>query len=220
MRRILLIAALCLSGCMLPYAAPSVNYVPPFDLECPAGEVRVFRVNITRERSDADVEELCELKEVGAEGINKTPGQTSLGYTNGVYVTGKHGKVHNASTSHTLAVRLYRPGYETVELNSWDPPGKIIWKEAMTAAVQEMALDDLFDLGEKKTTPDEKAAMVHRTLQPGTKSSAHRTALRFGAGEYARLAAQVTGKEPSQRALRDRLVDKARRLEQLADTKH
>ena len=70
MRRILLITALCLPGCMLPYATPSVSYVPPFDLEWPAGEVHVFRVNITSERTDAiyEQDERCELKEIGADG--------------------------------------------------------------------------------------------------------------------------------------------------------
>jgi hypothetical protein len=217
MRRALLITALFLPGCLLPYAAPSVSYVPPFDLECPAGEVRVFRVNITRERADIGQNELCELKEVGADGINKTPGQTGVSVNRGIYVFSP-ALSYPVSTSHTIAVRLYRPGFEAVELNSWDPPGKIIWKPAMTAAVQEMALDDLFDL-DKKPAVGEGAVMVHRTLQPGTTSTAHRTALRFGAGEYARLAAQVTGKDASQQALRDRLVDKARRLEQLADAK-
>jgi hypothetical protein len=215
MRRIILLAAVCLPGCMLPYAVPSVSYVPPFDLECPAGEVHVFRVNITHEHfsraSDRD-NELCELREVGADGIKKTPGQTSVACTHGVGVGG----LGSVTTSHTIAVRLYRPGYETVELNSWDPPGKAIWKPALTAAVQEMALDELFDLGDKKAVDGEVPA-VPRALQPGSKSSAHRDALRFGTAEYAHLAGQVTGKDESQRKLRDRLVEKARRLEQLAD---
>lgn len=213
MRRLLLAAALCLPGC-LQYVVPTVSYVPPYDLECPAGEVHVFRVNVARERYDRACNldnDLCELAEVGPEGINKTPGQTKLGCTHGVSVW----SLGSATTSHTIAVRIYRPGYETVEINSWDPPGKLIWKPALTAAVQEMALDDLFDLGDKK--PAEGTAMVHRELQPGSKSPAHREALRFGAAEYAHLAGQVTGKDASQRELRDRLVEKARKLEKLAD---
>lgn len=215
MRRIVLAVIVFLPGCFLPYAAPSLSYVPPFDLECPAGEVHAFRVNITRTTKNHAQSETIALKEIGVDGMKKTAGQTGLEINRG-RLTGDEG------TSHTIAVRLYRPGFETVELNSWDSPGKVIWKPALTAAVQELALDDLFDLGnvDRKDDQSEVERRRKRMLEPGSVSEAHRAALRFGAAEYARLAGQIVGKERSvptaQQELRDRLVAKARRLEQLA----
>jgi hypothetical protein len=213
MRRLILAAAVCLPGCVLPYAAPTLSYVPPYDLECPVSEVHAFRINITRERKDMGAIERCELKEIAPDAPMKSPSQTSVGCTHGFYVAGV-ALNFPVSTSHTIAVRLYRPGYETVEVNSWDAPGKVIWKPALTTAAQEMALDDLFDLG---VEAKKAAFLLHRQLEAGAKSAAHREALRFGAAEYAHLAGTVVGQDPTQRALRDRLVEKARRLEQLAE---
>src|SRR5262249_58277190 len=46
----------CVGGCILPYCAyPRLDYTPSAKLDAPPGEVRAFRVDITRPTADMSV---------------------------------------------------------------------------------------------------------------------------------------------------------------------
>jgi hypothetical protein len=79
--------------------------------------------------------------------------------------------VLNAFTikSHLLAVRLYRPGYETVEVKAWSS-APIVWKPLHDVKDQAKAVD----------------ALVTDVF--ASESPAHRRMLLFAADEYERLA--------------------------------
>src|SRR5262249_55337083 len=47
-------------------------------------------------------------------------------------------------TDHTMAVRLYRPGFDLVEIKSWDAVREVAWTPAPDLAGRETALDNLF----------------------------------------------------------------------------
>jgi hypothetical protein len=94
-------------------------------------------------------------------------------------------------TSHSLALRLYRPGYELVEIESWDQVDRVVWKPVADLETQEKVLD----------------ALLANELFVGSSSAAHRDVLRFGVAEYTRLAAATQSSRE-----RMRLATKARRL--------
>lgn len=79
-------------------------------------------------------------------------------------------------SSHTVAVRIYRPGYELVEIASWQAPPDLRCKRVDDVFGQAHALDRLYSW----------------PLEPGSASEAHREALLFGATEYERLAGLET----------------------------
>jgi hypothetical protein len=99
-------------------------------------------------------------------------------------------------TSHSVSVRLYRPGYDLVEVQSWEKPPQLAWKAVPDVEGQEKTLDKLI------TWP----------LEPGSATPAHRKALFFGAQEYARLAAIAPSAD-----MKARLVEKASHLREQAE---
>jgi hypothetical protein len=117
-------------------------------------------------------------------------------------------------TSHTVAMRLYRPGYDLVEIDSWQLPEKVAWKKAPDLAAQEKELDRLMLTTDEASRP---AIWLGRTLRPGSASAAHRQALLFGASEYERLAASAQSSHPNPNESSRRLVEKAGTLRALAD---
>jgi hypothetical protein len=208
------VLALAAPGCVLPYAAPALSYVPAYDLQCPSTEVHAFRVDVTRTHDTLKTTscERCQFTRLSVDGLAKTPVVSRFSWSSGTGHVGPGGEIH---TSHTITVRVYRAGYEMIEINSWDQPsGKLIWKPAVNVAGQELALDDLFGLDDGQRR-DSRV----RELEPGSKSTAHRDALLFGADEYQRLANDLAAKEGSYPALRERLLQKAARLRSLADDK-
>ncbi|HEY7156382.1 MAG TPA: hypothetical protein VH575_20615, partial [Gemmataceae bacterium] len=130
--------------------------------------------------------------------------------------------VYDVATHHTLLVRLYRPGYHTIEIEPWQADGRINWVEASTPEAQEQAIDDLVSTW--KTTPEHiqvKAAfngfvppvdpIVFRYLAPASTSEEHRQALAFAASEYERLLNTATDPD-----LRARLQAKSKALLEMA----
>jgi hypothetical protein len=127
--------------------------------------------------------------------------QTKLSLTRGYYVIGV-ALNYPYLTHHSVAVRLYRPGFEVVEVQGIEP---VVWKPALDVKSQEEALDSLFPLEAKELL------LVHRTLDVGSVSLDHRAALLFGAAEYERLAWVA----PSE-FRRTQLLTKAAHLRELA----
>ena len=118
------------------------------------------------------------------------------------------------STKHTVAVRFYRRGYETITVKFGDEQKDFEWKATPNLAGQEKAVDDLIDTYER--TFSFLGYNANTTAAPGTNSPAHRDALHFCIAEYDRIAQSVSSKEPDADGMRSRLKNKSNRLKELA----
>jgi hypothetical protein len=123
--------------------------------------------------------------------------------------------IYTKHTSHNVLLRLYRPGYELVEFDSWLARSEIEWNKASSVAEQEKAIDGLLHVrapyfGEKE------GEYSFPGLAAGSTSEGHRKALLFAASEYERVAAQLrAGREDPEQSGK-RLLQKAGALKELA----
>ena len=221
--------AICLAslGCIqMPVCVPEMNVVPAVAPGCTAEEVYAFRVDVTdrqavKEGSSAAQPIRAEnfqdfeltplpLSRAGTTGaqveLSCASGQARIGFWN--YFT--------TLTTHSLAVRLYRPGYATIELKPGPAAPQLRWHEAPDLVAQEQALDDLLGVS-LLDTAQPIAALQQRRLEPGSKSPGHREALRFAAREYERLAGAAAASETDGSELQARLLAKAQRLRALTE---
>src|SRR5437773_525230 len=139
--------ALLMAGCVpIPYAYPTVSQVAAVKLGPERDEVQVFRVDIADDQSCVDFADKQRdhyvLSEVAASPAGEVPSQTRVAFDSGWYwnLIAISYQVH---THRTICVRLYRPGYRTVELTPGDKPEKVVWREARELVAQEKAVDDL-----------------------------------------------------------------------------
>jgi hypothetical protein len=185
---------------MFPYCAyPAFDYTPRVKIDSAPDEVRAFRVDMCKRATDvspfrAPFEE-C-LSEIPVANYDEVPAQLKPSITYGVIVLAV-ALNYGTHTSHSLALRLYRPGYELVEIRTWERANRVDWNPASDLNAQEQALDRLY---------------TSNRLEKGSKSSPHRDALMFGVGEYNRLG--VAADSPEQRA---RLANKSSKLLELAE---
>jgi hypothetical protein len=93
----------------------------------------------------------------------------------------------------TLSVRLYRSGYETVELKAWMFGKDVQWKPVASVADRCKAIDDL----------------MAGNLEPGGVSKEHKTALLFAAGEYKRLVELLSNSDPQGAVMQQQIAEKA-----------
>jgi hypothetical protein len=204
-----------LAGCLVPYCARSVNHLPPVDLNCDPQEVRAFCVSITRQTvREEGIKEIWELRQL--EAGPKTPSQSKTSYDFGVYALSPgSGPGFLIDTTHALCLRLYRPGFKTVELDTVEPQDKVTWEPAKNVLDRETALDDLF--GVTKVIVPKGDPEVVRTLEPGAKSKEHKAALQFGAMEYATLAGAMGDPiRDDLKEIKTRLIGKVARFQMLA----
>jgi hypothetical protein len=184
-----------LSGCVFPYCAfPKLDYTPAVKLDAQPDEVRAFRVDSIMPSADLDVfagPVYDRLSEIPVTNTDEVPGQLKPSVTYGFVVVGI-ALNFLTYTDHSVAVRLYRPGFDLVEIKSWERAHRVAWKPAPDLDAQEKALDGLLPFG---------------GLEPGSGSAAHKDALLFGAAEYERLAAGASSPEQ-----RERLAAKASKL--------
>jgi hypothetical protein len=198
-----LLLLLCQAGCLY-CAYPKLDYTPAVAIEQPE-EVRAFRVDATRETGmpiggalpapdtlwKVTGWTVAEVSPVALSG-GEVPAQIKPSLSSGFFFPLI---VVNAFThvSHSLAVRLYRPGHELVELTSWDRIDRVVWRPARENDEQERAVD---------------ALLVGHVSDRDT--------LLFGASEYERLAAASPRQQRKRRlllkanALRDRAGDAGR----------
>jgi hypothetical protein len=203
-----------LPGCLIPYGFPTLSHVPGVELEQEAAPVHAFRVEITREWVDIGGDDAWTLTEMPLGISGSVPSETRLSATYGFLVFGI-ALNYPVYTSHTVALRLYRPGYELVEIDSWQLAAKIAWREAPDLEAQERVLDRLYPLGSE--TPEYCfVGFLSRRLNPGSKSEAHREVLLFGASEYERLATSARSTLSNPEDLCKRLAEKAKTLHTLA----
>ena len=224
MRRFCGLLGLLLAGCMpIGYAYPTIAYVRPASVGAARDEVRVFRVDVADDDNCLDIPEkdLYRLTPLPLHRDGSFDPQLKVAVDYG-WLWNCVALIYDSSTHHTVLVRLYRPGYHTVELESWRKEGRMEWTPAPTPNEREQAIDDLVSTW--KTSPAQlqnKYAfegfvpphdpIVFHYLAPGSTSFEHRSALRFAAGEYEQLLSEVSDAEQ-----RGRLEEKAKALRKLA----
>jgi hypothetical protein len=242
------IALVCLSSvaCFLPlpYCAPQLSVISSVKPDCEIKEVSAFRVDIT------SVDQLCsgkfgglfpveancyELTRLPFTSQGTLPEQSRLGFLHGNYylsVLPPFAGSFAASTRHTIAVRLYRSGFETVVIGPWETADKVMWRPALDLVAEEKAVDDL--LGIRLSSWNGVTYMWYSSfdeiprgwpmgsetvLEPGSRSAAHREALLFAAAEYERLAHEVVSPTAERQKVCERMREKASRLRLLAEGK-
>jgi hypothetical protein len=192
-------------------AYPKLDYTPPVELDVPAHEVHAFRMDITtgsglflRGLIDVPPDQLwkCEefvvsrrLTELAATPTDKIPAQLKTSVSYGLFFPFLVVNMFTHRT-HTVFATLYRPGYELVEVHSWEKAKSVLWQPVPGIEDQEKVLDQLL------TSP----------LAAGSVSRAHRQAMLFGASEYDRLAVSVRSCESL-----ERLKAKANKLREQAE---
>jgi hypothetical protein len=215
----------------VPVCMPEVNYVGPIALGAVGAEVHAFRVDVT-EKTVVNVDQDFKAAGGGVSYFELTPMQPSARGTTSLQwdVSWAHGwrsiglwDYWPTLTTHSLAVRLYRRGFETVEMRPGQD-GPSDWTQASNLDSREKAVDDLLGVSPLKSTSPLKAvtgtgAHSPPALELGTKSAGQRTALLFAAGEYEWLAQQLSGPNEEEQAMRSRLLAKAKRLKALAQGK-
>ena len=133
------------------------------------------RDNVSKER--------WELRELEA-GPGRTPSQSKTSYDFGIFaISPGTAPGFLIDTTHSLRLRLYRPGFKTVDLEAVEPLGKVFWEPASDVLMRETALDELFGVTPVLTAKGELA--FERVLEPGSKSKEHLAALQFGIAQYA-----------------------------------
>ncbi len=223
MRRLYGLLGFLCAGCMpLGYVYPSISYVRPASVGAARDQVRAFRVDVTDDDNSLSIPEgdryvltSLKLKEDGS-----FDPQLKVSANYGWFLDGP-GLMQGNTRTHTVLVRLYRPGYHTLELAAWRGDEPLHWTQAPTPQEQEQAVDDLVTTW--RTSPTRlqcqyavqscetpRDSIILRYLAPGSISGEHREALCFAAGEYERLANDATDKH-----LRARLEEKARTIRKL-----
>lgn len=225
-----LVSLICLNsaGCLyVPYCLPEVDRLSTVQAPWPSGDVHVFRVDGTKgswqrtalmigDGPAGGCDETHELTRLQASDAKKTAEQWSIGLERGWLCVGLVNRVAS-STTHTVALRFYRRGFETITVKPGDEQKDLAWKAAPDLTGQEKAVDDLIDNRQRVNLL--LGYNTHTSAAPGTHSPAHREALRFCADEYDRIAFRVAARQPDSDAMKKRLADKAQGLRALADGK-
>jgi hypothetical protein len=225
MRRLCGLLGLLCAGCMpFGYVYPSISYVRPASVGGARAQVRAFRVDVT------DDDNCFAIPEGDSYVLTPLPLNEDGSFDPQLKVATDYGWfldapafMYGSARHHSVLVRLYRPGYRTLELTSWRSDERLHWIQAQTPQEQEQAIDDLVTTW--RTSPQHlqcqyamqsrdapRDPMLFRYLAPGSISDEHREALCFAAGEYERLTNEATDAK-----LRARVEEKARALRQLVN---
>jgi hypothetical protein len=183
-------------GCLVPYAYPHLSHISGLTSTSAPGEVHAFRVEVQSSRVDlGQTTERYTLARVPLEPNGRVPAQTSLSLDYGAYVVGValNYPIHHGRS---LLVRLYRPGFQLVEVQSGQSLDQVRWQPASDLTAQERALDALL----VDPAVDLKAWTAAQ-ITPGSAAPEHREALLFAAAEYERLADGLADPETRRRLL-------------------
>lgn len=185
-------------GCF-PFAYPESDRTPTLPIDAPVDEVQAYRVDSIKKLGPGIVDgPLEELTPIDLTGLETTPPLSNASVKYGLYWF-PGWLDHVWGRRNTVSLRLYRPGYELVEIDSDKDLKQIEWIPA-DLRTQEQALDRAFS---------------DFSMKSGVASEGHKRALLYGASEYKRLARSAPIKSEN-----CRLGSKAWRLEYLAnDTK-
>jgi hypothetical protein len=205
-----LLAPVFLVGC-LPYAYPKLSYVPGYESTNPnITDIHAFRVDVTAHQADIDERNEYTLTPVARRSDGSFPPQTQLSLERGYYVLGV-ALNYNVARLHTVSMRLYRPGFQPVELTSWDSADKVQWQPAKDWVAQEKALGELLRRP-AMTAYGVAHYMKHSDVSPDAGLSLSKPVADFVAAEYERVATLA----PPADAIR--LRDKARHVTELPQT--
>ncbi len=214
--RVLFFVILMCPGCLcLPYAYPVNNSTPQLQLAnddsivtaIQSHQVHIFRVDtLCLNHSFWGNQQnwrLASLSEIPLphDGIIPTQAAFSMTYGHkeaGFYILGGF-RVLGYEESHEVALRVYCPGFQAIEIMGGQPPRPIAWQPAITLEEQERTLDLLM--------PND----LDHDLALGSTSQEHSRALRFVAGEYERLATSAKTDEH-----KTSLLTKAKKLRDTA----
>jgi hypothetical protein len=206
-------------------AWPSVGVTPLLQVNATGGQVHAFRVEASTSHGLVDFsgenEYVMSELSVSSGGWITPQGSVACDYFWNLFPLAnlKH---------HSVMVRLYRPGCQTVEIGAWDLPQEVKWTGAADLAGQEKAVDDLLETWransirememqqERNGGQEPSMDILFAGLAPGSKSSEHRQVLLFAAAEYKRLAKGAPADEAS-RAVRERMEQKAAWLREHAE---
>lgn len=225
-------------GCLiLPYGFPTIDRIAAMPVPSPSDDVHVFRVDgdVTQSESRGpcfglatNVAEVRRLDRIGRFDDGTIGSQWSLNFEHGRVRVGILTNVPSRN-HHTMAVCLYRPGYETIRIKGSDDRRTLEWKSIVGSTQRELAVDALLkpitnesSQGVPIYLPDgldgttTTARRLVRGLRPGSESPAHRKALLFCAAEYERIAEMVADDGPDGGAVRERLLEKSQGLRKLA----
>ncbi len=212
------------AGCMpLGYAYPTVSYVAPFRVQAPRDEVHAFRVDVVDDDNSTETHErdryVLQPLPLHRDGSCDPQMKVAVDYG---WILNSFALYYEGRTHHTMLVRLYRPGYQTIEIESWQKDMKVKWVEASALDEREQAIDDLISTW--NTTPARIQNRVARTgfvpprdplvfhyLAGGSASDEHRRTLQFAAKEYERLLNETHDDD-----MHARLETKVKALRQLA----
>jgi hypothetical protein len=208
---------LVVSGCLMPIgvAYPTISSTPSVPIADDAIKTtHAFRVDFVelRKRSSTTEVDLCRFEEIDLSSRKEVPRQTAFGfaYNYALYSLPGNGDRYmdrQQSLDRWVHVRLYRPGFTTIEIGP-DRSRKepLVWAPATDDQARAEALDRLIGV--------EKNSLRH--LEPGSVSTAHEAFLRFAANEYEALARSIKEENLDQAALRTRLQGCASKLRELA----
>ena len=193
---LILASTVTLHGCIpIFYAYPTLSRVPALELKNQSEKVYVFGVD--KIGGDGNFLylpwEVEDVRLLAIEDKPFLPSQTTLRWSSGVLVGLFY--VHNYQTS---VVRLYRPGYQVIELEgALLEDTKLEWKPAASARAQEEAIDKVincYTFNYEEATPDQtkfqgKASPFQFLGEPRKSKLASRTELaELLANEYERIA--------------------------------
>lgn len=244
MKRLLFLAAVILPNCTgcVAFGYPTVHHVPEITVPNPDGSVHAFRVDVDTTQLPDGVKTQYVLSRIPVDPRGNIPSQLEVAATYGFANPFNVADVKVETNKYTMLVRVYRPGYRTIEVQQWDKSHELQWLPAAQLFMpgsdligQEKAVDDLLLDGSARSTAafgslaaGPNPPLANRTwwdgkdaksfgLQPGSVSSLHRQALQFAAAEYARLAASPAAQGPTMQSVRERLQQKAIWLKKWAD---
>ena len=214
------------TGCLY-YAYPTAAYTPDLTIDNRDGSAHAFRVDIDRtERKGAATSSEYTLTRIPVDTRGFIPSQLEIAPVTGVYnPLGMGDFKEHETTKYTMTIRVYRPGYRTIEVKAWDKSRPLDWVKVADFAEQEKAIDDLLadpevhsatpgmtqftQLGEKTWWDQKDSKTPPLGLQKGYVSPSQRASIEFAANEYSRLANGQAAASSEMAATRTRLQAKA-----------
>src|SRR6266436_5073668 len=148
-RLVLTVCPLLLSGCIIPYTYPRLSCTPGLAFDAPVEVVHAFRVDFTNYTADIGSflpeDGVQQLSEISLDSAPNVPAQAKLSVDYGFLLIGV-ALNYFIHTNHTVGLRIYRPGFELVEIHSWERGEQIAWKPATDIAAREETLHRLFPI--------------------------------------------------------------------------
>jgi len=133
----------CAGGCLGGYAYPQLSYVLPVQLQEAYDEIHAFRMDVVQVMEDIyHAEDKCVLRPIPLSPNGAIAGQAKLSLETAWGVMMLIPTEWNHHCWHAMRVRLYRPGFQTVEIEPWQSVAQVRWQAADWQS-QEKAVDDL-----------------------------------------------------------------------------